>query len=90
MRGTLNPWVISINRFEFMAFKSCHFMVANLIFMKFQNSTFSLIVAALGRSRAQKCSWVLAGANFNALRRRGVMHLRFLALLHLHDAKRSP
>ena len=46
-------------------------------------------MAAGERSRASNCSWVLAGANFIALRRRVVALLRFLFLLYLHGAKHS-
>ena len=46
-------------------------------------------MAAGDRSRASNCSWVLAGANFIALRRRGVMVIRFLSLLDLYGAKHS-
>ena len=56
----------------------------------FEISTFSRIMAAPSRSRAEKYLWVLAGANFNALRRRGVVFLRFFASFYLYGAKRSP
>ena len=46
-------------------------------------------MAARAPSRASNCSWVLAGANFIALGRRGVEFLCFLSLLYLHGAKRS-
>ena len=43
----------------------------------------------LSRCWAYNCSWVIAGANFIASRRRGVVFLYFLSLFFLHGATRS-
>ena len=46
-------------------------------------------MSAGDRSRVSNFSWVLAGADFIALGRRGVVFLHFLCLLYLHGAKHS-
>ena len=57
--------------------------------MKIRKLKIAQNIAAAGHSRALKCSWVFAGANFIALWRRGVVIRRFLSLLYLHGAKHS-
>ena len=54
--------------------------------MSFENSKISQNIAARDRKRVQTCPGVLAGANFNAWRRVGI--LLFL-LFSFHGAKRS-
>ena len=57
-----------------------------VLISKFENSKFSQNIAAGDRKRAKKCPGVLAGANFNALRRVGVLSFSFLSF---HGAKHS-
>ena len=58
MRGILVSWVFPVDRFEFRALKSCHLMVANWIFMKFESFK---IFFKCGRSWPLTCLKMLVG-----------------------------
>ena len=58
MRGILISWVFLVDIFEFRALKSCHLMVANWIFMKFESFK---IFLKCGRSWPLTCLKMLVG-----------------------------
>ena len=89
-RGILISWVVPMERFEFRALKWCHFMVANWIFMKFQNFN---IFFKCGRSWPLTCLKMLVGLRwreFQCLAARGVAFLPLPSFFNLHGAKHSP